>query len=488
MPVRIGVDAETGPFQTVFDRKALNVLRRQGPGGNINAAVAANKATQQNGDYGVVSEVSIANLSEAGWAVLFGPTVSDDIKRELQPLLDHRREKEYGVGNDERFKVFNDYQPGMSADDWLDAHDHLTMQVVDPGMGVPFYILIVASPQEIPFDFQYELDVCWGVGRLWFDRVEDFGCYARSVIAYEKGAVTTSRELALFGTHQEADPPSIALYNNIFDPWIKTSFGRDWRFTLKDLTSSLGTKDRFAALLRGDAEGGTPALLFTGTHGLEWTRLGRWDQPDGLPRKTQGALICQDWSGTTAPNLEQQVFAASDIPMNAKIHGMIVFLFACFGGGWPEFSSYFQDSNGTPERIAPGVDISQLPQALLGRENGALAVFGHVDRVWSYSYTRDIRTYAPQTQGLRDILGCLMKGDRLGSATEQLSVRWMATKIQLDKGRDSLQRGDGKFTPAQVADLWTIHNDARNYILYGDPAVRIRQTEMQPVAVNSTAT
>ena len=47
--------------------------------------------------------------------------------------------------------------------------------------------MIVAPPDEIPFEFQFGLDLNWAVGRLWFDDEAEFGRYAESVVAYETG-------------------------------------------------------------------------------------------------------------------------------------------------------------------------------------------------------------------------------------------------------------------------------------------------------------
>lgn len=65
--------------------------------------------------------------------------------------------------------------------------------------------------------------------------------------------------------------------------------------------------------------------------------------------------------------------------------------------------------------------MSRLPQALLGRENGALAVMGHIDRAWSCSYSIDGQP--PQDQSFRDVLTKIMSGYRLGSATDQFNLR-----------------------------------------------------------------
>src|SRR5215831_4234041 len=71
---------------------------------------------------------------------------------------------------------------------------------------------------------------------------------------------------------------------------------------------------------------GMPAILMSGSHGMVF-------RPDDerLPG-CQGALVCQDWAGF-GKITESDWFAASDLPQDAAIHGMIHFLFACYGGG-----------------------------------------------------------------------------------------------------------------------------------------------------------
>jgi len=131
--------------------------------------------------------------------------VDPKIKEALQPLLERRQAQ---VGDETLFKSFEGttgYQPGDTASTWL-ARQNLRMDVVDPAQGVPYYLLIVGPPEEIPFEFQYGLDLYWAVGRLWFPTADEFRQYAASVVEYEKMAVApTARQIAVFAPQHDFD-------------------------------------------------------------------------------------------------------------------------------------------------------------------------------------------------------------------------------------------------------------------------------------------
>src|SRR5204862_515545 len=72
----------------------------------------------------------------------------------------------------------------------------------------PLVLLLVGSPEIIPFDFQYNLNIAeYSVGRLDFAEPEDYAAYARSVVRYETELVPAAKEILFWGPRHECDAP-----------------------------------------------------------------------------------------------------------------------------------------------------------------------------------------------------------------------------------------------------------------------------------------
>ena len=81
------------------------------------------------------------------------------------------------------------------------------------------------------------------------------------------------------------------------------------------------------------------------------------------------------------------------------------------------------------------------------------------------------------TEGFRDVIGRIMQGDRLGQATDQFNIRWAALSTELSETLDQARMGL-ELDPRILANQWVARDDARNYVLFGDPAVRLRVEDM----------
>ena len=423
------------------------------------------------------------DLTQTGWGAIFptspNPTTQarfDAIKAQLQPLLDLRRKQ---VGSDRLFQVFAGpnlgVSPGLSAASWATSRGVSLTAPVDPWKGgVPFYLLLVGSPEDISFEFQALLKMQWAVGRLHFDDPEDYGRYAQALVEYESPAFTPvqRKNTALWLTRNIGDDATLmlssALAEDFLDPDSVLGSGRA-NFSVDAFVGEHATKPQLAEILRGNIPGGAPAVIFTGSHGTQYPPT-----DPVLQRERQGALITQEWLPGAVVGPANQ-FAAEDIPSGAKLQGTFAFIFACFGGGCPENDSYSWNADGSPKQLAPAPMIARLPQALLAR--GVLAVFAHTDVAYAYGFVDGNDT--PQPQVIRTPLELLMRGKRAGLAADSFTSLWSALSIQVG---ESKPRVAGAAAPspelAAFANLSIARDDARNYLVLGDPAACLRVKDL----------
>ena len=297
--------------------------------------------------------------------------------------------------------------------------------------------------------------------------MQEFRNYAESVVRYETMPVPpTTRRIAVFAPRNNNDLATQILHDQLATALVNGSgkmgpIGAEQKYKLDAYLGGNATKTTLHGILTGATR---PALLFTGSHGM------RFPCGHQLQVPTQGAILCQDWPGKGTPPAPEHYFCGADLSARAKIHGMVQFLMACFGGGCPVYDN-FNRASGKPAQLAPKPMLARVPQALLGSEGGALAVLAHVDRAWCSSFRMGSR---PQLQGFRDVISGIMRGKRLGEATDKMNVRWSVLSTELAE----ILRNGAPISPEELAEKWVVRDDARNFVLFGDPAVRLRTDEM----------
>jgi hypothetical protein len=408
------------------------------------------------------------DLAQAGWGVVFPRDSDPAVVEALRPLIELRR-GQASAAKECRFRVFagdDGLLPGESKLDFLYRVADIGPGMVEPDK-MPYYLLLAGGPEQIPYELQYQLDVQHAVGRLAFDAPWEYAQYAESAVAADHGRVRRPRRAAILATRNPGDdatalasehlagPLGAGLTERSVDGWeVSTAVG-----------DGAGKAD-FARHLGGES---TPALLFTAGHGLGW------DAGDPGQRSFQGALVCQDWPGPGArgPVHRDCYFAAGDVASTADVAGLVAFFFACYGAGTPALDDFDRSVAGRTRSIAPAPLVARLPQRLLSHPRGAaLAVVGHVERAWTYSFM-----WGRQAQiGLFDkVLRELLLGRRIGAAMELFAHRLGEMATELVAALDRQERG-GKLDEKEAESLvrlWNAHHDARNYVVLGDPAVRL---------------
>lgn len=435
---------------------------------------------QDEGHLAIIEGRDPKILAEAGWGVIFAKGTDPAVKEALGDLINLRKEQAGDL-----FRVYDDenkpYEARENKVDFLKNRKASPFGRVVPEQ-MPYYLLLVGSPKHIPYSFQYQLDVQYAVGRIHFDTLQEYANYASSVVAAETGQVKLSRQINVFGVSNPNDRATELSSQRLIHP-VLDSLQKNypsWKVTA--YLREEATKARLKEMLGGTQ---TPALLFAASHGMEF--------PMGDARQIphQGALLCQDWPGPKnhhGPIPQDFYLAGDDIPDNANLLGLIAMYFACYGAGTPLMDEFSKQAFKDREQIAPYPFIAGLPTRLLGHpKGGALAVVGHIERAWGYSFAWPGARAQKQTQTFEDAFKRLLDGHPVGSAFEHFNERYAEIATALGHELQELEDVPTyKYDPNELAALWTANNDARDYVVLGDPAVRLPVVEAaQPVVDRS---
>jgi hypothetical protein len=417
-------------------------------------------------NYGLMEGYDPQKLQEAGWGIIFPAKTDPAIVDALKPLMEWRKQQ---AG--ERYKEYTGGSAGVRPNDtkssWLARQGLPNFGPVNSEL-VPYYLLLVGSPTEIDYRFQTLLDVQYAVGRIAFDTPAEYASYAQSVVEAEKKQLQLQRKMTFFGVANPDDPATNLSAQHLIQPLLeylseeKLKGQAPWQVDAVVRDDAL--KQRLSGLLGGPQ---TPALLFTASHGMSF--------PMGDPRqfRHQGALLCQDWNGPRVwkqPIPEDFYFSADDLASDARVWGTIAFLFACYGAGTPQYDEFSkQILKDKRVQIAPNAFLSRLPQRMLAHpKGGALAVIGHVERAWGYSF---VWGKGRSLNAFQSTLKALLSGAPIGYAFEVFNERYGEFSTDLTQTID-----DGQWTPVdpnELAGKWTANNDSKNYVILGDPAVRV---------------
>jgi hypothetical protein len=462
-----GIDVDTGNY--AFAPRSIDDIARQ-----VSAHPGTDAFGNVHGDkprsFALPFDMDPKKLDSSGWGIMFHEETPQKVRDALEPLMALRRTQA-----PERFKVL-DYKKGEQARDWY-ARRGLAPGSIDPEI-VPYYLLLIGPPDQIPFEFQYLLGVDYAIGRLSFDAPEDYERYARSTAAYESArSVPNGKEVSYWGTRHLGDPATDLSASMLIDPLangiagtagaLKQAINDTVGYGRKLRLGDDATKASLLETLHGPKP---PAMLFTASHGMA-LRSGQAAQP-----AAQGALLCQDWPGFGSVRAEH-FLAATDIADDANVNGVVALLFACFGAGTPEADQFLMDLSqaGKAPQLAPQPFVAALPRRLLAHPNGsALAVIGHIDRAWGFSI-QSPKVSGPQIGTFRNSVGSILTGERVGHAIcGQFGARFSALSVLLLSATSPSAANASRPSDRELVTRWLERNDAQNYVLLGDPAVRIR--------------
>jgi hypothetical protein len=400
---------------------------------------------------------SKTDLSSQGWGVIFPENSDPAIRQALAPLLNYRREQ--ASARDEKlYREFAGEQAYRMGSDHL---QFLRSNGTDTGSPdpskMPGYLLIVGSPDEIPFQLQYGLGLQRQIGRIHFDTVDEYRRYAQNVIQAEALATAGGSSVSFFCPTHPGDTATRLSERLLVQPLFDSVRRAFPKHMFTKYAAEQATKRALIKVFSQERPQ-RPDFLFVLAHGMAFR--------PGEERQIleQGSILCADWPGAGAVSREHYL-TADDLPASANLVGLQLFFFSEYGAGTPSTDD-FGDPDGTPKIVAPKPFVSGLAKRLLGRENGASAIIAHVDRCWTLSFAR---SDGSEIQTFLNVMSSILSGKPVGLAHRYLyGLYGEFAALLLEQFRSQ----PGAVHSAAFRKMTTATLDARNYVVLGDPAAR----------------
>jgi len=399
----------------------------------------------------------------AGWTYLVNRTdpQRSEIENTLEPLANQRN-----MVNNHEPLLFNGELP-EEWEDWLyDNYYGLRLE----NKKVPQYILIAGGPDQVPFSFQSLLDSVANVGRVDFDTLEDLQQYVEKLIRIENAdAPFVTRDAVLFGTDGGVSDPTYFSRKYMIEP-INEHIREKMQFSTHTMVGTNATKANLLEALSSLK----PAIVYTASHGL-----GATSESFEFQKRYNGAICCQNTGALTLDDL----FSVDDIPKDQSfLEGAVFFQFACFGYGTPAESDYAHWLDGVPKKYTDTDFVSAIPKRLLANPQGPISFIGHLDTAFLHAFV-DIEDphildrWHTRISPFVSAIDYLLQVQPSGLAMQDMSNKYSISNLLITKTYDRYQRGRFQWNEereARFLDNWITRSDAQNYMIYGDPAARLR--------------
>lgn len=422
-------------------------------------------------------------LDAQRWGIIAAPGAGPLIEK-LAPLLALRREQQ---GAEVHLYEVPACQDERAAAEWLD------LVYLDPEIEEserPRYLLLVGNFDGVSLELQQALEQHAFVGRLCFSApdgrpvLEAYGAYADKVCRAERGPRCEPRALTYLA--RDGSEACRLADAGLVSPFLETA--RKWRDRglIAGLDVLSGESPEPEELLLA-ARDGASSLLFTVAHGAGAPAAG-W-RSFAEQRSRQGVLLLPP----PRPRAPRKVISPAAVETGPFLPGGVWFCFSCFGAGTPARSDYHPWLSLLARKNQTGGDIGMvlaslamtphppfvaaLPQAALANPDGPLAVFGHVDLAFSYSFGGNERGRSRRAAKFATALEQLVRGRRAGVALDALMRDFREVNNDLAKLQQRRQQSPAgaQEDPDGVlcASLFMLRNDLKNFMLLGDPAVRL---------------
>lgn len=376
--------------------------------------------------------------------------------------------------------------PDMSDQEAKDWRDEECWKDDVPKDEWPQYLMLLGDLGHISLDFQHTVGSSALVGRVQFADatgeidLDSYAAYAQKVVRFAReGTPETSPDMLFFVAPDGSTATHVGETKLIAPCLTEMQEGKaKGRYPVADVQAI--TAETASELLAAGAAA-RPSVLLSVSHGLGPPRRGFRTEDEQMRR--QGALVLGQGEVLDAEQIRGQRF----------LPGGLWFCLACFGAGTPSKSVYHAwlsqltkegAYSGKVEQVLQSLPaggrpfVAALPQAALANPEGPLAVIGHIDLAWTYSFSSAKNPSESRKSRILSTLQVMSRGSRVGVALGTLAQAYGEENdalMQLHQLATDA-RTNGRPDPTNRADWahrWMLRNDLRGYVLLGDPAVRL---------------
>jgi len=441
-------------------------------------------------------------LSETGWGVIFPSSGDPAVREAIKELLDYRR----GQATAKKLNRYREFygpkdgcRPDETARSFLERHGAATGDM-------PYYLLLVGTPEEISYSFQYQLDVEYAVGRVDFEALDEYRRYAASVVAAERKEVTRPRTASFFvpkysgseranygagvvvtrpeeGTRPGTARPVLPSHGEAtFAHYVGESSLPDIKgkleldcsgWAVEIVAGDQATKQRLRELL---SDGRAPAVLFASGKGV------RLKESPGRRRDDDGGLWCVAGTSetTSKENDPNRYFLAADLAENSQVQGLVAVLACDNSVGTPQYDGFALLKRGRRKRDVDQPFVARLAQRLLSHPaGGALAVIGRIEPSIDGTGPGNPARAPVGEQEFVPMLQRLLNGFPVGAVLDPINRRYAVLAADLFEHNNS---GPARRNASQsdIEGLRTNVVEMRSWAIVGDPAVRVAVPDIFP--------
>jgi hypothetical protein len=394
------------------------------------------------------------------WGVVCRSDLGPDIRESIESLVERRGGQVYP------------YDGELSAIAWFRNLANKKCSLPASSM----YLLLVGSPEQIPYDFEKMLTPQHAVGRLHLPDAAAYDRYVRTLLAYEDDTQSTNVRRRDIEFYAPDDTPETYSSCMEFARPLMQAIGDigEQGFQTRGWLGDEATRERVVTRLGEYRQEGAPALTFFVSHGAEaFSELRAEFQGSWIPQGVPALGHAPSADELRKSCLTGDTFVSGEL----SPHGSIVFNFSCFGAGLhQEFTlrQWIMEDEIVPDDPHPLV--SALGQGLLGNPHPALAYVSTLDR------KSNVFSLLPNgLQPFEAWASILLRGGTVGQACQ---VFWdQSATLQQGASQlleEALQSGQTAETlPDEEAwDLalnWIMGYELDNFVIQGDPAVRLHE-------------